>query len=60
MAKVLRCRGGGMDCGFVAHGESEDEVMQQAAEHVRAVHHMEEVTPDVAEQVRVAMRTEEE
>lgn len=60
MAKVLRCRDVGMDCDFVAHGDTDEEIMQQAAEHVRVVHNMEEVSPEVAEQVRAAIRVEEE
>ena len=40
MAKEMRCADLGMDCGYVAHGETEDEVMQQAAEHGKQAHGM--------------------
>ena len=38
MAKVLNCRDVGFDCEGVIHADTEAEVMQQAAEHVRDVH----------------------
>ena len=40
--KELRCADVGMDCDEVMRGESEDEVMQQAAMHARDVHGMSE------------------
>jgi predicted small metal-binding protein len=40
MTKELRCADVGFDCEAVVHGESEDEVMQQAAQHARDVHGM--------------------
>jgi predicted small metal-binding protein len=59
MAKVLRCRDVGMDCDYSAHGETEEEIMKQAAEHVRTVHGMEDVPPEVAEKVRAAIHDEQ-
>jgi predicted small metal-binding protein len=58
MAKVLRCRDVGMECDYTAHGETEEEIMQQAAEHVRTVHGMEEAPPEVVEKVRAAIHEE--
>jgi predicted small metal-binding protein len=40
MAKEMRCADLGMDCGYVARGETEDEVMQQAAQHGKQAHGM--------------------
>ena len=40
MAKEMRCADLGMDCSYVARGETEDEVMQQAAEHGKRDHGM--------------------
>jgi predicted small metal-binding protein len=40
MAKEMRCADLGMDCQYVARGETEDEVMQQAAQHGKQAHGM--------------------
>lgn len=56
MAKTLRCRDVGLDCDFEAHAETEGEIMQQAVEHARTVHGLEEVPPELAEKARSAIR----
>ena len=58
MTKVLRCREVGMDCDFVARGESEDQVMAQAAEHARKDHGMESIPAEVAATVKAAIHDE--
>jgi predicted small metal-binding protein len=40
MTKELRCADVGFDCQAVMSGETEDEVMAQAADHARSVHNM--------------------
>ena len=40
MPKELKCADVGMDCQAEFSGETEDEVMAQAAEHARTVHDM--------------------
>ena len=57
MSKVIRCSDVGFDCDAVIHAETEDEAMQQAAEHAKTAHGV-EVTPEVAEQVRAVMHDE--
>lgn len=52
--KVLRCRDAGFDCDAEIRAEHEDEILEQAAEHVRTVHDR-EVTPELVEQVRGAI-----
>ena len=47
MAKVLRCREVGLDCDFVARGDSEQEVLGKAAEHARKDHGMANIPPEV-------------
>lgn len=56
MTKVLHCADVGFDCEGVIRAETEDEVMSQAAEHARTAHGLEEVTPEVAEQIRSQIR----
>jgi predicted small metal-binding protein len=58
MTKVLRCNDVVGSCDFVARGESEQDILRQAAEHARSVHQVEEVTPELAEKVRSAIRDE--
>ena len=58
MAKTVRCRDVGMDCDFVAKGETNEDIMRQAAEHARTAHNMNEIPPEVADKVRSAIRDE--
>ena len=56
MAKTVSCRDVGMDCDFVARGETEQDVLQQCAEHARTDHNMNEIPPEVVEKVRASIR----
>jgi len=58
MSKVVTCRDVGVDCDFVARGETEQDVLEQCAEHGRKEHGMNELPADLAEKVRGAMRNE--
>jgi predicted small metal-binding protein len=58
MSKLVSCREVGVDCDFVAKGETEQEVLQQCAEHARKEHGMTELPADLAEKVRGAIRDE--
>jgi predicted small metal-binding protein len=58
MTKVLKCRDVGLDCDFEAHGESEEQIMAQAAEHARKDHGMASVPPEVAAKVKAAIHDE--
>ncbi len=58
MAKVLRCSDIGMDCDFVARAETEEEILQQAAEHAAATHGMEEIPANVLAKVRAVIHDE--
>lgn len=55
MSKVFRCSELVPDCDFEARGESEDEVLQEAAAHAKNAHDM-QVTAELAQQVRAAIR----
>jgi predicted small metal-binding protein len=57
MAKVIYCKDGGLDCPEVVRGQTEDEVLQKAAEHAKSVHNM-QVTPEMAQQVRALIKDE--
>lgn len=56
MPKVLRCADVVGSCDFVARGDSEQDILQQASEHARSVHNINEITPEVAEKVKAAIR----
>lgn len=58
MAKTVNCRDVGVDCDFVAHGKTEQEVLQQCAEHARTAHGMSEIPAELATKVRAAIRDE--
>lgn len=58
MVKELRCADVVGSCDFVARGDSEQEILEQAAEHARTAHGLEEITPELAEKVRGAIRDE--
>ena len=58
MAKVLHCRDVGFDCDGVIRAETEEEILKKAAEHAQTTHSMKEITEEVVEKVRAAIRDE--
>ena len=58
MPKVMSCNDVVGNCDFVARGESEQDILRQAAEHARTVHQVNEVTPELADKVKSAIRDE--
>ena len=58
MTKTVSCRDVGMDCDFVAKGETEQDILQQAAEHARKEHGMTEIPAELADKVRGATHDE--
>ena len=58
MAKVLHCKDVGMDCDFVARADTEQEIMQQVAEHANTTHGMQDIPAEVVAQVRAVIREE--
>jgi len=58
MAKTISCRDVGVDCDFVATGETEQEILQKCSEHARTTHNMNELPAELAEKVRGNIRDE--
>jgi len=58
MAKTLSCRDAGVDCDFVAKGETVEEIFAQCAKHGKEAHGMEEIPPDLVEKMRGLIREE--
>lgn len=55
MSKKLNCRDVGVDCDASFTGETEDEIMTQAAEHARAEHGFNDIPPELVEKARGAI-----
>lgn len=58
MAKVLRCRDLGLDCDYEESGESEDEILQKAYAHAAVNHQGLQLTPELIEQAKAAIKDE--
>ena len=58
MTKVLRCRDVGVDCDFVARGETEQDILRQCEEHARKDHGMTEIPADLLAKVKTAIKDE--
>lgn len=56
--KTLHCNDAGFECAGVIRGESEEEILSQAAAHARAEHNT-EVTPELADQLRTLIKDED-
>ena len=57
MKKVLRCGDMMAGCDYVARAESEEELMQKAAQHAREAHGI-TVSPEVVQQIKTKIRDE--
>jgi predicted small metal-binding protein len=60
MAKVLKCGDVVPGCDFEMTGNSEDEVLQKAAEHAKTDHGMDNIPPEVLAKVRSSIHDEGE
>jgi predicted small metal-binding protein len=58
MTKVLRCSDMMPGCDYVARAETEDELMQKAAQHAQEKHGMQTVPPEVVQQIKSKIREE--
>ena len=58
MAKVLHCRDVGFDCEGVVRAETEEEVLQQVAEHAKKAHGLQDLTDDIVEKVKSLIKDE--
>jgi predicted small metal-binding protein len=60
MGKILNCGDVKPGCDFEIRGNSEEEVLQKAAEHAKTDHGMDSIPPDVLDKVRGAIHEEGE
>ncbi len=57
--KTLHCRDAGFDCEGIIRGNSEDEVLNQAALHALEVHGV-SVTSELAEKLKTLIKDEKQ
>lgn len=55
--KTLHCSDAGFECSAVIQANTEEEILQQAAEHARTAHNV-EVTPQMAAQITTLIKDE--
>jgi predicted small metal-binding protein len=58
MDKVLKCGDLFPGCAVEAHGQTEEDVLRQAAEHARDTHGLERIDEATLSKVRAAIRSE--
>jgi predicted small metal-binding protein len=58
MTKVVRCSDMVPGCDYVARAESEDELMQKAAQHAREAHGIQTLSADLVQQIKGKIRDE--
>ena len=55
--KTLHCADAGFACDAVVQATTEEEVLLQAAQHAKSVHHV-EITPEMALQIKMLIKDE--
>lgn len=58
LSKVLYCNDLVPGCTFEAHGDSEEEILAQAADHIATVHNMTDISDEILAMVRAAIHEE--
>jgi len=61
MAKTMACQDLGVDCSYVARGETEEELMADVAKHAKEVHGYTDEQlkdPEMMKKVEAAIKTE--
>ena len=58
MEKVIHCKDVGFDCEGIVRANSDQEVIQLAAEHAKSVHGVTELTNEMVEKVKSVIRDE--
>jgi len=52
----IKCKDVGVDCEFEATAETEEELLKKVAEHAAEVHGMKEISPEMMEKVKAAIK----
>jgi predicted small metal-binding protein len=59
MTKVLECGKVVPGCDFVAHGDSEDELIVKVAEHARIAHEVDHLSEPLKARIRAAIKDDQ-
>ena len=59
MAFVVHCRDVGFDCNGIVRADTEEDLLQQVAEHAKSTHGLAVVTEEIVEKVKSVIRVEE-
>lgn len=54
MSKMLECGAVVPGCAFVAHGETEADVLMMMIEHARSIHGVDHISPRLREKIHAA------
>ncbi len=57
MAKKFACKDIGMQCGFTAKANTDDELMQKIAEHAKSAHNMAQIDAATMDKVKKAIKS---
>ena len=57
MAKQIACNDVMKGCAFTATAQTEEDLLKQVTEHAATAHGVKDVTPELAAQVKAAIRT---
>jgi predicted small metal-binding protein len=57
--KAVQCRDVGVDCDFVAKGETVEDVLRQCGEHASSAHGFTDVPPELVDKIKAAIRDED-
>lgn len=60
MVKILKCEDMNPGCNFEALGNTDEEVLRNAARHARVAHNLKEISPERVAQARRAIHEEHE
>jgi predicted small metal-binding protein len=52
----ISCRDIGVDCDFVATGNTDEEILKACAEHGKQAHNMDKLPPELAQKVKAGIR----
>ena len=58
MSLTVHCRDVGFDCDGIVKAETENDLLQQVAEHAQTAHGLEEVTDEIVAKVKSVIRAE--
>jgi predicted small metal-binding protein len=60
MTKILRCNDLMPGCTWEGRGDTEAEILTQAAEHAKTAHNLTDIPPEMITQVRGAIKDEDQ